>query len=97
MDYQLEWKLSDFIGTGIGTHQLPVVVLRKAEERFKEVLNKWEIRQWFSEYLEDKRNWEYCEKHGHDVVMLGSHITPESGSEWWECRRCGYGETIRYY
>ena len=97
MNANLDWHLTEFIGTGIGMGNLPVVVLRKAEEHFKDELNKWEIRKWYTEYKQHMKVWEYCLTHGHNIIKGESIIGPESGTEYLECGRCGHTEVIRWY
>lgn len=37
-----------------------------------------------------------CRWKGHDLVVE-SHVSPDSASEDWECRRCGAGGTHTYF
>lgn len=38
----------------------------------------------------------YCRRYGHDIEVE-SHISPDSASEHWHCRRCHDGGSHRYY
>lgn len=97
MALHLDWRIGEFIETGLGMRNLPVAVIKKAEQHFKDEADKWYIRKVMADYLDFKRKWVYCMEHGHNYKLYSANITPESGSETLICKRCGAYEEIIYY
>ena len=62
---------------------------------------KWRTRwlgiQVLCQYIHDMRMSVVCYFKGHDMECNHSHGGPDSGSEDFECQRCGYCQHISYY
>jgi hypothetical protein len=94
-DY-MESILIDSVLEGIQMGKLPITIRLGIEKNFPTTFTKPEILGIMNEAQHFGLKERWCEKIGHDLKGE-ANITPDSGSEYYWCKRCGFSHTVTWY
>lgn len=75
--------------------QLPIIIRIQMKDAYPSLTNS-EIAREISDFQYEFRKYKECEIYGHKLVMQ-SNIGPESGSEYYHCKKCSFSGSHIYY
>jgi hypothetical protein len=88
-------SLHQWIGFGLGIGRLPYQVIREAKEKYPEAGHL--IYEAMVEQLHWEKQFQICERIGHNITHAESSFGPDSGTETLYCGRCGASHDIIFY